>query len=75
MELINKNDCQVLFYENFLNAQESELLFDFLKSTINWEQKQITFYEKTVNIPRLTAWISQTNTPYKYSKNPIQYSL
>lgn len=66
MKVISNIDGELVFEESFLNEKEATSLFDILKKNIIWEQKNITIYDKTIPIPRLTAWIGQ-DVYYAYS--------
>lgn len=59
-------DGNLIFEPNFLTPQEADELFNHLKQVIVWEQKEITIYEKTIPIPRLTAWVG-SDVYYAYS--------
>jgi alkylated DNA repair dioxygenase AlkB len=51
---------------SFLNDLD---LFSVLNQEIQWEQKQIKMYGKTINIPRLTAWYGDKNYTYSGIEN------
>lgn len=65
-------DGEVLFMPNFFNRVESDKLFRKLFETIQWQQDQIQFYGKTLNIPRLTAWYGDLDKSYTYSGISMQ---
>lgn len=66
MTIISNIDGELIFDEFFISHKESIELFEFLKSNIRWEQKNITIYDKTIPIPRLTAWVGE-DVYYAYS--------
>ncbi len=67
----NLPDADVTFYENFFSPEESDRLFKSLTKTIQWQQDQIKFYGKLVDLPRLTAWYDGSGLSYTYSEIPM----
>lgn len=56
------------FDPEFLSKEESDSLYQTLKSSIAWEQKFATFGSKKVPQPRLTAWYADDpGMKYSYS--------
>lgn len=55
------------YYPDFIKADEAELLFETLKSNVNWEQRSIKMFGKTIPQPRLTAWYGDAGISYTYS--------
>lgn len=53
-------------FENWLNEEESQKLFEAAMS-MPLEQRYLTIYEKTVAMPRLTAWCNDRGFGYRYS--------
>lgn len=64
MNLLNKQGFLSLD-RNFLPPEIAQELFIVLKNKVKWEQKLITLYDKTMPIPRLTAWFGSHS--YRYS--------
>src|SRR2546423_1260893 len=64
-------DGEVYFFPNFFSKQESDRLFKDLLEKIIWQQDQIKFYGKLMDIPRLTAWYGDNDKPYTYSGIPM----
>jgi len=60
-------DGEVEVYASFFSSEESLLLFENLRSQINWKQENMKFYGKEVKVPRLTAWYGDELMKYKYS--------
>lgn len=60
-------DGDVMFYPNFFAQEESDQLFSDLYNNIHWRQDSITFYGKTIPLPRLTAWYGDSGKSYTYS--------
>src|SRR5436190_19112407 len=50
----------VEYCSNFLTLSFSKILYDSL-SKLNYQQSELTLYNKTVLTPRLQAWMSDTN--------------
>jgi alkylated DNA repair dioxygenase AlkB len=65
-------DGEVLFFPNFFNKVESDRLFKSLIANILWQQDQIKFYGKMIDLPRLTAWYGDNDKPYTYSGIPMK---
>ena len=66
-ELVISKDGEVILYHNFFNAQESNLFFAQLHSTVQWRQEKIQMFGKTIPIPRLSAWYGDEGKSYTYS--------
>lgn len=70
-QLISKTlplpDGDVVLYSNFFAQEESNQLFSDLYNNIHWRQDSITFYGKTIPLPRLTAWYGDSGKSYTYS--------
>lgn len=64
-------DGEVFLHPSFFKREESDELFRRLTQEVDWKQEQITIYNKTMNIPRLTAWYGDTDKPYSYSGIPM----
>ncbi|MCJ8210183.1 alpha-ketoglutarate-dependent dioxygenase AlkB [Mucilaginibacter sp. RS28] len=59
---------EVLDYRpGLFNEKESSQYLETFISTVPWEQKVITLYDKQVVTPRLTAWFGDINKNYAYS--------
>ncbi|MBA3648150.1 MAG: alpha-ketoglutarate-dependent dioxygenase AlkB [Chitinophagales bacterium] len=61
-------DGEVLVYPDFFNKNDSDRLLEYLLHNIEWQQDQIKFYGKSVNLPRLTAWYGDHLKDYSYSR-------
>ena len=64
-------DGEVLFFPSFFNKADSDRLFKSLLDNIIWQQDQIKFYGKLIDLPRLTAWYGVNDKPYTYSGIPM----
>ena len=64
---LNITDGDIDYFPNLFTASESDNFFEKLKTDINWVQEEISFYGKTHNLPRLTAWYGDSDKQYTYS--------
>jgi len=64
-------DGEVLYYPNFFTVEESDRFFKALTMNTQWQQDQIRFFGKAVNLPRLTAWYGDADKAYSYSGIPM----
>tara|TARA_R110002033_G_scaffold155712_1_gene191980 strand:- start:494 stop:1129 length:636 start_codon:yes stop_codon:yes gene_type:complete len=64
-------DADVTLFENFFSPEESNRLYKSLKENVKWQQDQIKFYGKLLDLPRLTAWYGDNDKPYTYSGIPM----
>ncbi len=67
----NLPDADVILYENLFTQDDSNRLFKSLSETIIWQQDQIKYYGKMLDLPRLTAWYGENDKPYTYSGIPM----
>lgn len=65
-------DGEVLFFPNYFNKADSDRLFKSLTDKILWQQDQIKFFGKMIDLPRLTAWYGENDLPYTYSGIPMK---
>lgn len=61
------NDGEVYYYASFFESAESDELFEWMLSNINWQQRSIKIFGKTIKEPRLTAFYGDQDKFYKYS--------
>ena len=61
------NQADYQYIPEFLTQSEAELLFNQLKSSIDWRQDKISVYGKQHPIPRLQAFIADEGISYSYS--------
>ncbi|WP_223033861.1 alpha-ketoglutarate-dependent dioxygenase AlkB family protein [Hanstruepera marina] len=59
--------AHIVYIPNFLNTNEANVLFNFLKQQVDWQHDNITIFGKTYRQPRLTALYSNTQKTYTYS--------
>lgn len=60
-------DADVVFFPAFFSRDESDGLFDRLRSTTGWRQETIRMYGREHPVPRLTAWHGDPGRRYAYS--------
>ena len=65
--IYNNNGLKFSYVENFYSQDESNYYLNLLLNELNWEQKQINLYGKSINLPRLTAYFSNPGINYSYS--------
>tara|TARA_Y100001935_G_scaffold62695_1_gene52583 strand:+ start:2461 stop:3054 length:594 start_codon:yes stop_codon:yes gene_type:complete len=65
--IYNHNGLKFSYVENFFNLDESNYYLNLLLNKVNWGQRKINIYGKTINLPRLTAYFSDPNINYLYS--------
>ncbi len=51
----------------FIPAVEADVILEQLLSDIDWQQRSITLFGKTIPQPRLTAWYGDPGAAYRYS--------
>jgi len=66
MEL-NLPDAEIVFNESFLAAAPADALMAELLAEIDWQQKSIKLFGKTIPQPRLVAWYGDPGASYTYS--------
>ena len=59
--------AHVIYYPSFFDKQESDFFFQDLLDNIAWQQDQIKFYGKLLDLPRLEAWYGEVGKDYTYS--------
>lgn len=67
MKNLLPGDGELYYIPNFISQQETKELFEKLLQEVKWEQKNIIIYDKSVPIPRLTAWFGPEGQNYLYS--------
>jgi alkylated DNA repair dioxygenase AlkB len=63
----NVPDATIIYYPNFFDNEEANLVFDQLKNEIPWQQDEIRVFGKTHLQPRLTALFGDEAKEYSYS--------
>ena len=67
IETLALPDAEIILYEGFFSAAESDHLFAELLATTRWEQSHLKIYAKEIAEPRLTAWYGDEGKSYTYS--------
>ena len=57
---------------DLFSAQRADSLFSQIQDEVQWEQKTISFYGKTFNVPRLTAWFGTEDYTYSGIFHPAK---
>ena len=65
-------DGEVYVFPGFFDKSESDRFLKYLLDHINWQQDQMKFYGKAVDLPRLTAWYGEHDSDYSYSGISMQ---
>jgi alkylated DNA repair dioxygenase AlkB len=60
-------DADLLFDPAFLPAGDAEAAFADLRAAIPWTVHRIRLFGRSVDSPRLSAWIGDPGTAYRYS--------
>ncbi|GGE23605.1 alpha-ketoglutarate-dependent dioxygenase AlkB family protein [Psychroflexus planctonicus] len=71
-EVYNLPDAKLIFYPNFIEAEEASRIFMDLKNGIPWQHDQIKVFGKTYDQPRLTALFADNEKSYSYSNITMQ---
>lgn len=75
--LLNLPQATLEYIPNFLNAEESQRLFNNLIKEVTWKEDKIKVFGKWYKQPRLTALYGKNNKSYSYSgieMKPIQFT-
>ena len=67
VQVFDLPDADVRFYPNFLQEGEADRGFDLLMEEIDWQQRSIKLFGKTIPQPRLVAWYGDPGASYTYS--------
>ena len=63
----NVPDATILYYPNFFDQKEADLVFEQLINEVPWQQDNIKVFGKTHLQPRLTALYGDIDKTYSYS--------
>jgi alkylated DNA repair dioxygenase AlkB len=64
---LNLPDSEIIYYPNFINDSDANLIFSDLLQNTNWQQDEIIVYGKKHLQPRLTALYGDVGKTYSYS--------
>ena len=65
-------DAEIIYYPQFFDLEQSDLIYTELLQDIAWQQDNITIFGKTHPQPRLTALYGNEGKPYSYSNIKMQ---
>lgn len=71
-QVLKLPDAEVILYPHAFSFQESCQLFDALQQGIAWRQETTILFNRSVLLPRLTAWYGDTGKSYTYSHITMQ---
>jgi alkylated DNA repair dioxygenase AlkB len=60
-------DGEVYSYGQIISEEKSQLYFEQLKQSINWQNDVVKMYGKTIECKRQTAWMGEDYFEYTYS--------
>ncbi|MDJ0703135.1 MAG: alpha-ketoglutarate-dependent dioxygenase AlkB [Leptolyngbyaceae cyanobacterium MO_188.B28] len=78
IEQLSISDADLTIYPSLFSKRKSDELFTELYNHIDWQQEFIQIYNKSIPIPRLTAWHGDKGTQYTYSNiemEPLPWTL
>ncbi|WP_411994758.1 alpha-ketoglutarate-dependent dioxygenase AlkB family protein [Agarivorans sp. DSG3-1] len=58
---------EIVHHRQWLNSEASALAYQHMLHKLPWQQHQIKIFGKTCLEPRLSLWIGDANTAYRYS--------
>ena len=60
-------DAELLWCPDFIPERERAALFQALRSQIPWEQHRVRILGREIPSPRLSCWVGDEGTAYRYS--------
>ena len=66
-ERLDLPDADVRVWSQYFPVEQSDCYLHQLRQDIAWQQDWMQIYDKSVPLPRLTAWYGEANTSYAYS--------
>lgn len=66
-EKIHLPDAEIVYYPQFLRAEQSNFLFNSFYKQIAWQQDEIKMFGKVLPVPRLQAFYADDGLTYSYS--------
>jgi alkylated DNA repair dioxygenase AlkB len=64
---VNIPDATVILFEQFFSLKDSDRILSILNQETHWRQDYIHLFDKTMPLPRLTAWYGDSGKHYIYS--------
>ncbi|WP_239033270.1 alpha-ketoglutarate-dependent dioxygenase AlkB family protein [Leptothermofonsia sichuanensis] len=71
-QVLELPDAEVIFYPHAFSFQESCQLFAALQHGVAWKQESTILFNRSVVLPRLTAWYGDAGKSYTYSHITMQ---
>jgi alkylated DNA repair dioxygenase AlkB len=62
-KIFNLPDCELMLFEGFFNKVESDAYYNTLLHSTQWEEADLTIYDKTHIIPRMVSWYEDKTNP------------
>jgi alkylated DNA repair dioxygenase AlkB len=69
---IDLPDANLLYFPNFFDKEQADLIFEELLNSIPWQQDDLTVFGKKYQQPRLTALFGNDGKAYSYSTITMQ---
>lgn len=66
-QVIDLPHASIVYTPHLFTQETGDEYFQNLLKSIDWKQEEITFYGKTHNVPRLSAWYGDAGKDYTYS--------
>ncbi len=66
-QILPMPDAEVILHRNAFKSKKSDELYFDLYSTINWKQEFAVLFNRSIALPRLTAWYGNPGKVYTYS--------
>ncbi len=72
---LNLPDAEIIYYPDFFDKKEADIIFELLINEIPWQQDAIRVFGKIHPQPRLTALFGNEGKSYSYSNIKMQPHL
>lgn len=67
MQRFSLHNGKIIYEPNFFTVSKAGSLYQHLSTEIQWEQRFIKMFGKSIMEPRLTAWYGNKDATYQYS--------
>jgi len=67
MTLLLDRDGEIGYIEDFIPAEEADLLLILLREELDWQAESIRIAGREIQVPRLVCWYGDTQAHYRYS--------
>lgn len=68
LPLTSARKAALIYWKNWLSSSTSDQLLDIALNEIPWRKDFIKMFGKTIEIPRLQNWFSESGQSYTYSR-------